>query len=355
MFTVANALDEHGIRIRPDIAGVSKNLPFSDEKAYNIMDFWLEVKTKRAQDAFSQKEDFTTLEKNNGDSARTRGQLISYAAAVMSRQHRVFLFSITICGHFVRFYRWDRSGCVVSELVDFHEHPEILAYFFWCYSRLSAEERGFDPTVELPTPQETKLLRKAVAKFEKECKEQGRNNVISLQKRKKSEYPWPAFKVQVKVNGTMRKMIIGRPFWDADSPCGRATRAYLAYDLTNKKLVFLKDSWRTEDENITAEGIVYEKLQEHEVPFLPVVLSAEDVKFGRKIQRTVTQTYPNAKTKPKWLVPCATLKTYIHYRVVQEIVFPLVSARSSREAVQAIRDAIVGEQNLLKTSYSYHC
>lgn len=311
------------------------------------MDFWLEIKPRRAQDAFSQQSDFTTLEKNNGQSASTRGQLISYAAAVMSRQHRSFMFSISICGHFARLYRWDRSGCTVSSLVDLHEHPEILAYFLWCYSKLSAAERGFDPTVELPTRQEAKLLRDAITEFAEDCKKKGRRNVIALQKPSKSEYPWPAFKVKVKVGGVIRNMIIGRPFWDADSPCGRATRAYLAYDLTDKRLVFLKDSWRTEDEMITAEGIMYEKLQENEVPFLPVVLSAEDVKYGRKIQKTVTQTFANAKVRPKWLVPCATLKTYVHYRVVQEIVFPLISAVSSRESVQAIRDAIVGKFTFL--------
>ncbi|KAK7692061.1 hypothetical protein QCA50_005466 [Cerrena zonata] len=354
LVTVANALDEHGIRIRPDLAAVARNLPFSDEKAYNIMDFWLEIKPRRAQDAFTQKEDFTTLEKNNGQSASTRGQLISYAAAVMSRQHRTFLFSLSICGHFARFYRWDRSGCTVSELIDIHKHPEILAYFFSCYSRLSAADRGFDPTVEIPTPQEGRLLRKATAQFEKECKKKGRRNVIALQKPSKSEYPWPAFKVQVKVAGSTRKMIIGRPFWDADSPCGRATRAYLAYDLTEKRLVFLKDSWRTEDDMITAEGIVYERLQEHGVPFLPVVLSAEDVRHGRKIQKTVTQTFANAKVRPKWLVPCATLKTYVHYRVVQEIVFPLISATSSRESVQAIRDAIVAIKIAFETGKLLH-
>lgn len=342
LVTVTKTLDANEVQSHPDIAGVSQNLPFSDEKMYNLIDFWLDV---RADEGESSREgDFITHMNKNWK------QMGSYTAAVMSRQHRTFMFSISICGHFARFYRWDRSGCTASELVDLYNNSEVLAYFLLCYGRLSATDRGFDPTVETATLQEANLLRKAIAQFGEECKEKGRRNVTALQKPSKLESPWSAFKVQVEVGGSMRRLIIGRPFsGDSDSPFGRATKAYLAYDLTEKRLVFLKDSWRKEDAMMTAEGIVYEKLQESQVPFLPVVLSAEDVKHGRKIQKTVTQMFANAKVRPKWLqiAPSTVLKTYMHYRVVQEIVFPLVSATSSRESVQAIRDAIVGESKLL--------
>ena len=130
---MANAVDAHGVRIRPDLASFRKGRKkqvLDPKKAFNLMDFWIEVKPKLSQDAFAHKDDFASLEKNKGESAKTRGQLISYAAAVMSRQHRTFLFSILICDHYARFFRWDRSGCIVSELFDLQEHPQYLAWFF---------------------------------------------------------------------------------------------------------------------------------------------------------------------------------------------------------------------------------
>lgn len=308
------------------------------------MEFWAEVKPSKTQDAFAHKEDFSakTFEKNKGESAKTRGQLISYAAAVMSRQHRTHLFSLLICDHYLRLSRWDRTGSTVSELVDLHKRPEVLGYFLKCYSLLSPAERGFDTSVKLPTRKEESLLRDALKQYEAQCKEENRNNVTALKEPKKEEYPWPAFKIQVDFNGTMRSFVVGRPFWGADSPCGRSTRGYVAYDLTQKKLVFLKDSWRTEDDYITAEGIIYAEMEDNGVPFLPQVLAAGDVMTGGTVQRTVSQDYANSASPPKWMLPCAKLRTYVHYRVVQELAYPLASAKSSREAVQAIRDAIEG-------------
>ncbi|KAK7692047.1 hypothetical protein QCA50_005452 [Cerrena zonata] len=342
MHIVANSSDAHGVRIRPDLAGVRKkeNKIFVKKKALNDMDLWAEVKPDAVLDAFFNKDDYTSLEKNKGDSAKTRGQLISYAAALMSRQHRTFLFSLLICDHYVRFFRWDRSGCVVSELVDFHEHPEILAYFFLLYSRLTAAERGYDTNVSSPTEEEEQSFRDASKEYIAQCKAQKRKRVTALKEPKKDETPWPAFKMKLEVNGGSRSFVVGRPFWGADSPCGRATRGYLAYDLTLEKLVFLKDSWRTEDECITPEGIIYEEMERKEVPFIPKVLAAGDVKTRGIAQTTVTQDFANTDDRPEWLMPCSKLKTFIHYRVVQELVYPLASALSSKETVQAMRDVI---------------
>ena len=192
------------------------------------------------------------------------------------------------------------------------------------------------------TRTEGRLLRKAVDQYEKECKAENRRNVTALRKPKDFEHSWPTYRVEVNTNGTSRELIIGRPFWDSDSPCGRATRGYMAYDTSEKRLVFLKDSWRTESTRILAEGVMYTKLKKLNVPFLPDLLAAGDVKFNNKVQKTVTQNYANKPFPPPWRWPCSRLDTLIHYRVVQELAFPLASAVSSKEVVQAMRDIVEG-------------
>ncbi|KAK7692027.1 hypothetical protein QCA50_005432 [Cerrena zonata] len=342
LVTVANDVDGNGIRLSPDLALLDKKLSFKKDSVYNDMQFWLEIKSSETADAFSDLKDPNSVEKNKGDSIATRGKLISYAAAVFSRQHRLHLFSVCICGHYARFFRWDRSGCIVSTQFDFHKQPYLLAYFFWCYSKLTCTERGFDSTVSPASEAEAKLLRDAMARYKTECEEQNRKNVTALRKPKDKESPWPAFRIQADFNGVIRKLIVGRPFWGSESPCGRATHGYTAYDTIAKRLVFLKDSWRTDNNHILAEGLMYTKLKGHNVPFLPVILAAGDVKINGKPQKTLTQNYANMRFRPKWLLPCSRLNTLIHYRVVQELAYPLVSVVSSKEAVQVMRDTVEG-------------
>ena len=346
---LTNQVDEVDIPSRSSLAVLPDDTS-EDEYAYNHMDFWLEVQTGEAADPFSETNDLE-MEENNEDYARTRRELNSTAARVLSRQHRLHLFSIILCDHCARFMRWDRSGCLISERFDFHIHPELLGYFFWCYSKLSPMERGFDPTVQPATKAESRLLREAVAQYAQECDSRGRRNVTTLEESKGSEQPWTMYKVKVDFDGKSRALIIGRPFWDSGSPCGRATRGYLAYDMVEKRLVFLKDSWRTESTRILAEGMMYAKLKKRNVPFLPDVLAAVDIKLNNKIQKTVTQNYTNKPFPPPWLSPCSRLDTLIHYRVVQELAYPLASALSSKEAVQVIRDVVEGMSTHL---FQYH-
>lgn len=341
--TVANA-SEDGIPIRPDIAAVRNRTQFEPETAFNTMEFWMEVKPKKTQDAFAQNDAFSHLEKSDGESVPIRGQLISYAAALMSRQQRLFAFSLIIFDHYARLCRWDRSACIVSDLFDIHEGPDILALFFWCYARLTPEERGFDPTVKVAKAEETKILKKAVDRFRAQCYKKKRSRVLAVQKPNKPEPQWPTFNIEVKVSGVVHNLLVGRPFWDADSesPCGRATRGYLAYDLKDEKLVFLKDSWRTLDNVLLSEDEIYKQLREHNVPHLPEVLAAGDVESNGKPQQTTAQEYSNKA--PKWLLAgCSqSMRKMLHNRVLQVICYPLKSTRSSKETIQVFCDVIEG-------------
>ncbi|CAL1708966.1 unnamed protein product [Somion occarium] len=141
------------------------------------MEFFLEAKAKDFADPFYGTEGNTlnnTIEKREGQSSETCGQMISYAAALLSRQHRTFAFSIVLCGQYARFLRWDHAGCTVSDKFDYVEEPDILLEFFWCYARLTREERGFDPTVVPASAAEATLLSDTLSRYIKESQPQRR-------------------------------------------------------------------------------------------------------------------------------------------------------------------------------------
>ncbi|CAL1708621.1 unnamed protein product [Somion occarium] len=342
LVNVASMVDGNGRKLRPDIALVEKG-----KLAYNFgnIDTFSEIKNLVTKDPFYRKADLNTLEKDEGDSADTRGQLLSYVTTMLSRQQRTFILSFSICGSYVRFFRWDRAGCVVTELINFHKNPEILAEFFWRYSHLTPAQRGFDTTAVLATARESTMLSKALNAYIRDSKPR---DVSYLRPERDPTYP--TYKIAVDFGEkTPRKFIIRQPFWDAQSPCGRATRAYAAYDISEGKLVFLKDSWRVEDEEepgIRCEAEIYEDLKECGVPFLPNVIHAGDVKVGGEIQKTRCQE-DSGNDHPEWRKPCDRLHALVHYRVIQELVYPLSSAVSSNEAVQGVRDAA----EAIKVSY----
>ncbi|CAL1712414.1 unnamed protein product [Somion occarium] len=347
---VSSSVDKNGIRLRPDLVLVPTDA--KDMMDYTIMEFFVEVKVAKPADPFydiNSKALKETIEKMKGDSAETRGQITSYAAALLSRQHRTFAFSITICGQYVRFFRWDRAGCIVSDTFNFLEDSHLLAEFFWCYAHMTREQRGFDPTVVPASAAQAKLLSDALSQYIKESRPR---NVSYLQPKPDSTYP--ISKMQVPTTNGIRELIVGKPFQDSNSPCGRATRAYAAYDLVEKKVVFAKDYWRDEGKGLLSEAEFYDILKQSNVPFLPEVIAAGDLyvkpKQRNACQKTYTQKYsPSRANRPKWCQPCAELRTLVHCRVVQKLTFPLPSALSSKEAVQTIRDAI----EALKVAYHH--
>ncbi|CAL1700316.1 unnamed protein product [Somion occarium] len=339
LMCVANTRDKEGCKLRPDLALVAEDVV--DVNDFSVMDLWGEVKPRRDGDAFhksynSEDIDLDSVEKIEGKSADCRGQLISYAAAAMSRQHRVFMFSFAICGKYIRFSLWDRAGCIVTESIDYLEHPELVAEFFWRYSHMNAKERGFDVTVQRATPEQADQLTDAMETYIELSRPR---NMEFL--RANSDPTYSTYQLCMDdEEGKLQYFIIRQPFWDADSANGRATRAYAAYNITQNKLVFLKDCWRTEGKDIMCEADIYKHLLDCDVPFLPEVILAGDVRVDGDEQRTFCDEWSKPDSFPEWRLPCKPLRTYVHCRIVQELAYPIASVQSSREAVQAFRDVV---------------
>lgn len=292
---------------------------------------------------------YDPFESSSPEGTVFRAGLSAHVQAQFTRQHRCFILQLVIIHRWARFLRWDRSGAVVTERFDYVSHPELLAEFFYRFAHMSDEERGFDPTVKVADRRETGLFKQAVQEFMKDMDaktKDGRpvrrlpNAELSLD----DTGTYPAWTVQV-VNETTSqstRLVINRPF--AGEPClfGRATRAYIAYDLQEHRLVFLKDAWRISSSQLRAEFKIYKELHAHAIPHVPEVWYGGDVlALDGTRQKTLTQAL--AVEEEPWRIVDGSSPKHIHHRIVQDIAYPLESALSEREFLQAMCDAVTGK------------
>ncbi len=179
---------------------------------------------------------------------RALGQHIHYVTEIFARQHRAFVFSISMSGSRARFLRWDRAGCIVSASFDVREEPEILCEFLWRFSHASLAERGHDATVIVATPEEEELFRDALrdhVRIQLEAEGPALDCAVS-------EHYQPGHASVVHVfprgdiarSGNSRRFVVSRPVVSPLYPTGRGTRGYWAVDVLTRQVVFLKDTWR---------------------------------------------------------------------------------------------------------------
>ncbi|KAF8909591.1 hypothetical protein CPB85DRAFT_1222006, partial [Mucidula mucida] len=80
---------------------------------------------------------------------KTRGQIASYVGITMFLSYRKHFMSVVVFGTYARLIFWDRCGAVVSRRFNYQdgEGDKILFKFYLRFSQLTAEQRGYDPTV----------------------------------------------------------------------------------------------------------------------------------------------------------------------------------------------------------------
>lgn len=111
----------------------------------------------------------------------------------------------------------------------------------------------------------------------------------------------------------------------------------LAFNLKIKKLVFLKDYWRPDADDIEKEGEIYRDLEDHQVPHIVPFGMGNDVRD----HKTVTQAPNNEYIEG--IIPTPQQTCLIHYRITLNVVGKaLHNFESSREFVSAIADAMEG-------------
>ncbi|TBU48236.1 hypothetical protein BD309DRAFT_949941 [Dichomitus squalens] len=227
-----------------------------------------------------------------------RGQLIDYGIEVLNRQHRLFCFAIVILDDTARLLRYDRTGITMTSKFDYLERPEVIGRFFYRLSLATRMERGYDPTVVPSSAEEDKLFRGLSARFTPGSAEsQALVNATST--------GWPTNKITIDApfsDGKKavsrhdaileRHFLVGKPAFMGRSLVGRGTKAFVAYDMANDRVVFIKDSWRPDTGGRTqSEYDIYLQLRE-KIPkrklYIPTLLGGGDVKFEGRQQQTRT-------------------------------------------------------------------
>ncbi|GJE92011.1 hypothetical protein PsYK624_081640 [Phanerochaete sordida] len=285
------------------------------------------------------------FEKDTPGAAATRSRLEAYAGASFARQHRRFLFQAVVIGDQARLLRWDRSGCIVSARFSVI-HTLHLADFLWRFDHMDAQQRGWDSTATLATRIEMKLFEDAVRDFIGVAEvSAGRNHtprkVPNAEETLDSTDTYPTWKIRVAHEDTHEatELVVRRPFAGHRAMFGRATRAYLALDLSTSRLVFLKDSWRLDDRRVRPEFRIYQELRSRDIPFIPYPMYGGDVQDSAGIvQETLGQVV--AAERNDWHVGATRLDGHVHHRLVQDIAYRLDSVRDERELMQVIHDAL---------------
>lgn len=260
----------------------------------------------------------TSFLRNANTAKDTLGQITAYAAAHLGSQFRTHIYSILIVKDTARLLRWDRSGTIVSEAINYN-NSHHLAEFFRRYSKASPEMRGKDQSVLAPTLEEETAARRAL----------NLDNIVSLVK---LTIP--------NTDGSPLYYIAATPRVTPYTPPGRATRAFPAYDVLRRVPVFMKDSWRVNMPGIWPEGLVYKALKKAGVRNIPDCLSSGDISTDH-YHTTKTCTYIRA---PWACHSDAHFVLHQHHRLALDIIgCSLTAFQSSYEMVSVVRDAIIGE------------
>jgi len=345
--------------LKPDITFFSKNNAPSLQGASNVtsflhMEMFVELKRDALYDPFRDLGEGMMGERTSINGSNTRGQCLLYAANQLAYQHRLFAFSLVICGQNARFIRWDREGGVVSAAVDCLQcknNPVIE--FLQRFNQLTAEQRGWDPTAVPATPEEIEMFESAVAKVE----------IESLKLTVGDRGIYPRFRLEVRgANHAVSYYVVGRALDYSLGVTGRCTRGFLALDVSTKKCVFLKDMWRPDVAAVKPEHVWYEKLAEAKVPHLIKFKHASDVVPSTPpiyyhgtvaLDRTEATSRDDAQrgltSRLKCLFHSESLGTklqgHIHYRLVQsEICRSLSEFTNSRHLVLVVLDSLKGER-----------
>lgn len=141
---------------------------------------------------------------------------------------------------------------------------------------------------------------------------------------------------------SLKTYLVGKPSTYCCSLTGRATKGYVAFDITRERLVFLKDAWRANSDQIHPELDTYILLNGKKVCYVPTALGGGDVsaytwedKSWGPPQSTLTQSFLNDPLSPLEHVHCRL--------ILKELGRPLESYTDSAELMLVFGNAVDGK------------
>ncbi|TBU38458.1 hypothetical protein BD309DRAFT_874324 [Dichomitus squalens] len=256
-------------------------------------------------------------------------------------------------GSCARLFLWDRAGCIVTESFDIREHPEILCEFLWRFSQTSDVGCGHDVTVEVATPEEELHFKDAVrGHVQLQLSIEGE----ALEKAILEHYaPGHVAAIHVlpqdctSAPENIRRFIVSRPVVAPLYLAGRGTRGYWAMDTSDRRVVFIKDTWRNCETMPGREGDLLRHLHDQGVHYIPSVVCHGDVPdcFPEEPRLIASNEYhvtatDEFRTYP-WVCQVAgqmvTVYKQAHYRVVLGTVgYGLRNFRDTEELLHSTYD-----------------
>ncbi|KAH8100095.1 hypothetical protein BXZ70DRAFT_205562 [Cristinia sonorae] len=287
-----------------------------------------------------------------------RGQLCDYAAEILIRQHRTFLFTFSVYRTTAYLMRWDRLGVTISEPIDLKEGAEQFYEFFFRLRKATDVELGLDPTAiiinvdDIDEDADTGCdLHPSIVAVTKaiDALPDAAARVKPHISRAFNEGSWPYYELRVPDKtepAKMRRFLVRNLATYSNSPVGRSTKGYIAFDLDTQKFRFLKDSWRTDSPGVHPEMEVYEKLSSASprIPHIASVCCGGDLPDHLGVKQ-VTRTQEH--------VP--VYHPRIHTRIVlNEVGIPLKEYINSRELCSVVTDAFIAHAGAWKCSKVLH-
>ena len=322
-----------------------------------------------------------------------RGQMTEYVGYAFANQHRTVMYFFLVNGPRVRVTRWDRSGTIFTEAIDYTKDPATLRDIMWGFSRLTPEERGEDETAEALNPSSTdyKKMDQVAAPNEDDVSEV-EGTIVTEDGEFVCKFVRTLFADSIKdgapryrlyiptADRKRRAFLVGRPIVVAPGMCGRGTRGFVAWDKTGERFVFLKDAWRPFYENVETEGRVLRKLAAAKVANVPTYVCDGELKhntltpnFAEKVasakadeaeeamnvdpdrpktpERRYSKRLRSGKLvsaqgpSPNHLINRGRhiMRRLRHYRLVmEEVCMPLTEFKDGRQLVSVLRDCVQG-------------
>ncbi|RPD54650.1 hypothetical protein L226DRAFT_509635 [Lentinus tigrinus ALCF2SS1-7] len=294
------------------------------------------------------------------------GQHVAYVAEVFARQHRTCFFSLAVFGSSVRIFRWERSGCVVTESFNIRKHPNLLCDFLWRFSQVPHVIRGHDMSVEAARPGEEDLFRDAItAHVQSQLELEGDD----LDRSVKVHYePGRVFAIHILPQHfsshpeNIRRFVVSRPVVSPLSLIGRGTRGYWALDASTHRVVFLKDTWRFQKSE-ELEGDTIRRLVDLGVRHVPSLVWHGDIPYrfppGPRQIEQVQQTVVHTLLSDRWLYRGSVVQMDIHqrrhYRLITNVAgYSLGTLRGAEELLYATYDTFTAMRDALAKDSRIH-
>ncbi|KAJ2981291.1 hypothetical protein NUW54_g10892 [Trametes sanguinea] len=298
---------------------------------------------------------------------RAWGLHIGYVTEVFARQQRIFLYTVSLFGPFARLFRWDRSGCVVSESFDIHEHPDIITEFLWRFAHLSDAERGHDLTYSMASRDEEALFRDTVRAYvalQLDVFDEELDNALKTHYQPGHVTKVPVHSPAAAGSGLKHyDLLVSRPVVSPLSLDGRCTRGFWAVDVETGKVVFLKDTWRIASHSET-EGDILRRLNELGVRNVPILAFQGDVVDRRNNALEGNEpVYQETRTNKYVAEPWAhridgkdvIVRRRRHYRLVTSTVgYSIKTLRGTEELLHSTYDVFIAMKDALEKDSRIH-